>query len=285
MIKKLSKIIKHMLVPHKGNAFRPHALRHKALSLYSIGLFLSQILFGATMYSGPIVMNGEARAIAKNIIVISNTERSRLHLSNVYENETLNKAAEQKLKDMFSKNYWDHTGPNGETAWDFIKESGYTYLLAGENLARGFPSSTETVKAWMDSPTHRANILNNKFKEIGVAVGSGKIKGNLTTVVVQLFGEPRTAFASAKENSNTLQEVAGQTKIMPEFSLANATLPSKTPYFVLWTVILGLIIMDGLMIRRLGLHASKSHVFNLRVSLLMSLAVLALLTFGAVGIA
>lgn len=285
-MKGLSKLAKHLFVPHKGNAFRPHALRHKALSLYSIGLILSQILFGVTMYSGPVIMSGDAKTIAKNIISLSNSERAKINLANIYENEALNKAAEKKLKDMFEKSYWDHSGPNGETAWEFIKESGYAYALAGENLARGFSSSPEAVKAWMESPSHRANILNENFKEIGVAVGSGEIKGNATTVIVQLFGEPKMAFASAEEPAQKNEEIlGGQSKIMPEISLANATLPSKTPYFALWAFIFGLIIMDGLMIRKLKLHTSQSHIFNFRVSLLMSGLVLALLTFGVVGIA
>lgn len=277
---KLKKILKHLLVPHRGNAFRPHAFRHKALSLYSVGLILSQVLFGITMYSGPVLMGGDSKAVAKNIVILSNTKRVQSQLSTLYENETLSRAAEAKLKDMFEKGYWDHTGPSGETAWDFIKISGYQYALAGENLARGFTSSTETVEAWMASPTHKANILNDRFREIGVAVGSGKLRGVDTTVVVQFFGEPKTAFASAAGT-----EVAGSKEIIPELSLRNVTLPSKSPYFVIWTIILALIMIDGVMIRRLGLHASKSHVFNLRVSLLMSLFGLVALAFGFVGIA
>lgn len=280
-MKKIKKILKHAFVPHKGNAYRPHAFRHKALSFYSIGLILSQLLFGATMYSGPMIMSGDAQVVAKNIITLSNKQREDMGISVVYENETLSKAAYGKLKDMFDKDYWDHTGPNGETAWNFINDSGYRYLLAGENLARGFNRSEDVVTAWMESPTHRENILNGRFKEMGVAVGSGRIKGNTTTVIVQLFGEPKTAFASQSSENKVL----GTQKLIPEFSLNNATLPSKTPYFLVWAFLLAMIIVDGVMIRKLGLHASRSHLFNFRVSLLMSVLVLVLLGVGVVGIA
>ncbi len=283
MLKRIKKLFKHLFVPHKGNAYRPHAFRHKALSLYSIALLVSQFMMGTTMYSGPVIMNGDAKAIAKNIIILSNKERDNINLNELYENETLDKAAELKLKDMFNKNYWDHSGPNGETAWDFVSNTGYQYLLAGENLARGFSNSDETVKAWMNSPTHKENILNNRFQEIGVAVGSGKINGNLTTVVVQIFGEPKTAFASAKDSET--QNVLGSQKLIPEFSLDNTTFPSKAPYFALWFFIFGLIIVDGIMIRRLGLNASRSHLFNFRVALLLSAVVLGLMSFGFAGIA
>lgn len=281
MGKNFKRLLKHMFVPHRGNAFRPHALRHKALSVYSVGLIMSQLLLGATIYSGPDVVKMDAESIKKNIVLLSNTEREKNSLAVLSENETLNLAAQKKLEDMFAKNYWDHTGPKGETAWDFISTTGYTYLLAGENLARGFSNSTDTVKAWMASPTHRANILNNSYKEIGVAVGSGKINGNTTTVIVQLFGEPKTVIASAPETTKVL----GEKRLMPEVSLKNATSPSKTPYLLLWMVILGLIIIDGFMIRRLGLHASKSHAFNMRVSIFLSFLALCVLSVGVVGIA
>jgi uncharacterized protein YkwD len=280
-MKNISKILKHLFVPHKGNAFRPHAFRHKVLSIYSLGLILSQILFGATMYSGPVIMSGDAKVVAKNIVTLSNEEREDAGLGTISENEVLSKAAYKKLEDMFTKGYWDHTGPNGETAWDFITGSGYRYLLAGENLARGFNNSEDVIRAWMESPTHKANILNNRFTEIGVAVGSGKLAGNNTTVIVQLFGEPKTVYAAESQGSGVL----GEKKLIPEFSMSNTTLPSKTPYFLIWAFILGLIIIDGVMIRKLGLHASRSHLFNFRVSLLMSLLVLVIMGVGIVGIA
>jgi uncharacterized protein YkwD len=280
-VNRLSKLVKRLFFPHKGNAFRPHALRHKALSIYSLGLILSQVVFGATMYSGPVIMSGDAKVIAKNIITLSNERRESAGFNAITENETLSNAAFKKLEDMFAKGYWDHIGPNGETAWDFINGAGYRYTLAGENLARGFNNSEDVLRAWMESPTHKANILNSRFREIGVAVGSGKLGGNNTTVIVQLFGEPQVAYAA--EGKRT--EVLGEKVLIPEFSMSNATLPSRTPYFLLWAFIFGLIIVDGVMIRKLGLHASKSHIFNFRVSLLMSVLVLAIMGIGIVGIA
>lgn len=279
-MKKLKKLLKHLFLPHRGNAYRPHAVRHKMLSLYSLGLFFSQILLGVTFYSGPVIMNADAKVIAKNVITQSNFERKNNSLSAFYENETLNQAAAKKLEDMFEKNYWDHKGPNGETAWEFIDGTGYQYLLAGENLARGFASSEEAVRAWMNSPTHRANILNSRFQEMGVAVGSGKINGAQTTVIVQLFGQPKTVFAGV-----TKKEILGAERLIPEVSLKNATQPSKIPYLITWTIIFGLIILDGAMVRKLGLHTSKSHVFNLRASLLIAAFTLIILTTGFAAIA
>jgi len=279
---KVKKLLKHFFVPHRGNAFRPHAARHRMLSIYSVGLVLSQLLLGVTAYAGPTISENQSIVMQKNIVSLTNAERSKENLSLLKENEVLDRAANNKLNDMFEKNYWDHKGPNGETAWDFIESEGYVYQLAGENLARGFDTSAEAVAAWMNSPSHRDNILNKRFREIGISVGSGEIKGAKTTLIVQVFGEPKTAYASAQtQNSTVLADKA----TLPEIKISNSTLPSKVPYFLIWTFIFGLILVDGFMIRKLGLHASRSHVFNLRVSLLLAGFGLIFMMVGFVGIA
>lgn len=241
-------------------------------------MILSQFVFGATIYAGPIAVDSDV--LKRNIINYTNQERENNQAKTLYESNVLSKTAELKLADMFAKNYWDHTGPNGETAWDFMEKNNYSYLLAGENLARGYVSSKDVVDAWMNSPTHRSNILNPRFREIGLAVGTGKIKGQNTTVIVQLFGEPKVTVAGEQA-----QSIFGNQKIMPEFSTEMATTPSKYPYFIAWAVIFMLVLLDGFMIRKLGLHSSKSHVFNLRASLLMSFIGLIIMMFGFVAIA
>jgi uncharacterized protein YkwD len=281
-MKNIGKTLKHFFIPHRGNAFRPHALRHKSLTVYSALLIFSQLMFGATMMTGPTITSADAKTVSTNIIVKTNEQRTKASLSPLTENAALSTAAAAKLSDMFAKGYWDHTGPSGETAWQFVDAAGYKYQLAGENLAKGFDNSGEVVGAWMDSPTHRENILNSQFTDIGVAVGSGKIKGANTTVIVQMFGLPKTTFASAPVTS---AQVLGTAKLMPEVNLSNAQIPSKLPYLAIWALIFGLVIVDGVMIRRLGLHASKSHVFNFRVALLMVALGIGVLMIGVVGIA
>ncbi|MDD3480857.1 MAG: CAP domain-containing protein [Patescibacteria group bacterium] len=268
-----------MVVPHRGNAFRPHALQHSALSLYLFGLMVAQVAFGVTLYSGPAVMGANTEALRNNVIVLSNMERQKNGVSALFVNDALNEAAEEKLNDMFDNNYWDHVGPAGETAWDFIAGTGYRYEVAGENLARGFESPEKVVNAWMSSPTHRENILNARFQEIGLAVGSGKIKGGTTTVIVQLFGRPQTAFASQRSST-----VLGEAKLIPELDTQNATLPSRSPYFFVWALIFGLIVLDGVMLRKLGLHTSRKHLLSFRVSLAMSAFMLLLLSIGITAI-
>ena len=96
----------------------------------------------------------------------------------------------QLVNDMFAKQYWAHVSADGKQPWDFISDAGYSYTVAGENLARDFQHADQVVEAWMASPTHKANILHEKYTEIGIAVVEGNLEGIETTLVVQMFGNP-----------------------------------------------------------------------------------------------
>lgn len=83
-------------------------------------------------------------------------------------NGTLNHSARLKSAHIIAKGYWAHVAPDGTTPWDFFNEVGYKYETAGENLARNFSCDEQMVSAFMESPTHRDNILNPYYKEIGI---------------------------------------------------------------------------------------------------------------------
>ncbi len=110
------------------------------------------------------------------------------------ENELLDRDAQMKLDDMFAKQYFEHVSPTGVGPADLAKTVGYAYVIVGENLALGdFGSDEGVVTAWMNSPGHRANILNAHYREIGVAVGKGLYEGHETWLAVQSFGMPLSA--------------------------------------------------------------------------------------------
>ena len=117
-------------------------------------------------------------------------DRARVGLGELKINATLGKAAEIKVQDMLNKNYFSHVSPDNKTPWDFIKNVGYKYLAAGENLAIDFPTAEGVNEGLMNSPTHRANILNKLYTEIGVSVGYGIFEGRETILVAQYFGKP-----------------------------------------------------------------------------------------------
>lgn len=127
------------------------------------------------------------------VVELTNEEREELNQQPLRRNVTLDAAAKQKAKHMAANQYFAHYSPDGVSPWYWFKEAGYVYAHAGENLAIHFTDSSEVVEAWMDSPTHRANIVDSKYTEIGVGTARGTYEGFDTVYVVQLFGTPAEA--------------------------------------------------------------------------------------------
>lgn len=129
-----------------------------------------------------------------NVIVWTNTERAFNGLPLLKENEKLKAAAMAKLNDMFLKQYFNHVSPEGFDSAYLMKNAGYEFIVSGENLAMGdFEDDKKLVEAWMNSPGHRANILNPRFEEIGVAVARGIFENMEVWLAVQEFGLPLSA--------------------------------------------------------------------------------------------
>ncbi len=126
------------------------------------------------------------------IVTLTNQDRQKNNLSLLATNVTLAAAAKLKADDMASKGYFAHTSPEGHTPWYWFSKAGYQFIYAGENLAVNYMESDAVQNAWLNSPTHRANIMNSNFTEMGVATASGIYNGQKTTFVVELFGMPAT---------------------------------------------------------------------------------------------
>jgi uncharacterized protein YkwD len=124
--------------------------------------------------------------------IISETNLQRQEnggLPALTENSRLDQAASAKAQDMFKNQYFEHVSPSGVGPGDLAQKYGYDYIVEGENLILGnFSSEKEVVQDWMNSPGHRANILNNRYTEIGVAIVKGKYKGETVWIGVQEFG-------------------------------------------------------------------------------------------------
>lgn len=124
------------------------------------------------------------------VVEMTNEERQHLNEPDLRRNPTLDAAAKMKAQHMAQHEYFSHYSPDGVSPWYWFNEAGYVYAHAGENLAIHFTDSSEVVEAWMDSPTHRANIVNANYTEIGVGTAEGQFEGYDTVYVVQLFGAP-----------------------------------------------------------------------------------------------
>lgn len=137
--------------------------------------------------------NGMASDMSPSKIVEdTNKERVDNKLNKLSTNEQLTKAAQDKVEDMFTHQYFEHVSPfDSRDVSYWVQNAGYAYKVVGENLAMGdFSSEADLVQAWMNSPGHRANILNSEFTQIGVAVKKDVINGRKTWLAVQIFSSP-----------------------------------------------------------------------------------------------
>jgi hypothetical protein len=186
----MRKHLKNHFIPHEGNDFKPHFVRERNLvgvALLAVAIFGLAFSIKSLITKHPDLLS----AVITGVLVdLTNSSRLSQNLGVLTSNPTLAYAAQLKANDMAEKSYFAHTSPEGRTPWYWFTEGGYKFIYAGENLAVNFVDSEDVVRAWMNSEGHRANILNDKFTEIGIALASGKYNGQDTIYVVQLFGQP-----------------------------------------------------------------------------------------------
>ena len=180
--------LRHLFFPQESNNHRPKILHLTSIFLVIAFLLLTAIPLSSFRYSHPQVLGAYSNISFKDLLLLTNQSRASEKIPALTINDQLSAAADMKAKDMLEKNYWAHNGPDGLTPWDFIKKSGYDYVYAGENLARGFSQAPDVINAWMASPEHRANMLSRNFQEVGFAVREGKLNGEDTVLVVEELG-------------------------------------------------------------------------------------------------
>lgn len=188
------------------NKFLPKFLRSKLLFYGVICLLILRVL--SIVISTDFPKNiFFANITTTTLIRFVNQERLSLGVGPLVENKKLDDAALLKAKDMLEKDYFAHQSPEGITPWYWFLKIGYNYKYAGENLAIGFLNSEDVYRAWFDSISHRKNMVNPNYKEIGTAVLTGDYKGNNTTVIVQLFGTSKAKPVPpiVKEKNNTVK--------------------------------------------------------------------------------
>jgi len=137
----------------------------------------------------------------QSLLVETNEERKSNARQELILNDRLAQAAQAKANDMAKRDYWSHNTPEGVEPWVFIVNTGYEYYKAGENLAYGFKDSDATVRGWMNSPSHRENLLDASFSEVGFGFANSNDyqgKGEVT-VVVAMYGKPLSGVPVANE--------------------------------------------------------------------------------------
>lgn len=183
-------------MPHESNNQKAKILHVTGLTLLSLFLVFFQLAINFAPRVFPRVLGYAANISPSEVIRLTNERRIQAGLGALEENGTLSSAALAKGNDMLAKGYWAHSAPDGTPPWSFFNQFGYKYRYAGENLARDFSSPGGAVEAWMASPTHKENILNGNYKEIGIGVIEGNLSGVDTTIIVQFFGTRSQAQAT-----------------------------------------------------------------------------------------
>lgn len=112
--------------------------------------------------------NSQLNEFEQQVVDLTNQERAKNGLSALKIDPTLSKMAREKSRDMSANNYFDHNSPTYGSPFDMMKHYGIDYRSAGENIAMGQRTPQEVVDGWMNSPGHRANILNADYTHIGV---------------------------------------------------------------------------------------------------------------------
>lgn len=185
--------IHHWVLPTKKNNFHPHVLKPVGLLVFLLIFVTVPFLYNVTSAKQVQVLGYATNISVSDLYSLTNQERAAKGLDALTLDSKLNSAATAKANHMFANDYWAHVAPDGTTPWSFIYASGYNYSVAGENLAKDFNTSSGAVAGWMASPTHRDNILNTEYKDIGFATVNGVLLGSQTTLVVAMYAAKATS--------------------------------------------------------------------------------------------
>lgn len=210
------KHFKNFVVPHKGNNYKPHLLHHESLMAVFMTIIVLEFAFLAQVFIVFDKTKFLASVLPGVLTTLTNEERIDNDVPTLKENPLLVKAAIAKAEDMAKNGYFAHTSPDGKTPWYWLKEVGYSYKSAGENLAVNFFDSEDVTRAWMNSPTHKANIVKKEYTEIGIGVANGVYQGRNTVFVAQFFGTPLAIASTPTTTTSTENRPAPTPKTEPK---------------------------------------------------------------------
>lgn len=184
-------LLKQTLLAHQSNNYRPHLIRRHGLAFALMLVVGIQVVSTLQIDARPRVLGYATNVSVSGLLSATNAERAAAGKSALGLSGKLNTAAQGKANHMIANNYWAHTSPDGVSPWYWFGYAGYDYLTAGENLAYGFNTSDGVVNGWMNSSSHRANMLNGAYEQVGFGIANGSnYQGGANTVVVAHYGDP-----------------------------------------------------------------------------------------------
>lgn len=217
-IKSVKHNVRLIVVPHKKNGYRPHLIRFSGIVAILVAVIGMQL-----GYNG--AKTGNVLGVESNITITSlfnqtNAYRQEIGVGKLKLNDKLDKAAYLKAQDMLAKQYWAHVSPDGTQPWKWVSDAGYNYNEAGENLAKNFTTTNGVMTAWMNSPTHKANIVKSTYQDVGFAVVSGVMDKKPVTLVVALYGEPADQAVASTGTSFAESSQTTQPNILTQFAVS-----------------------------------------------------------------
>ncbi len=206
------KLLKDYFIPHSGNCHKPKFLHPKSLiTIALVVLLIKAATVGFLLLSYPQGARVSSQIVSR-VLELVNADRTEAGFGALAVNQALAASALAKADNLIANDYFAHTCPEGRKPWDWIDRGQYQYLFVGENLAMNFTTADSVHAALMNSPSHKQNILNDRYNDVGIAMVSGQINGRQTNVLVQHFAarnNPHAAIAAIKDSSaGTTREAA-----------------------------------------------------------------------------
>jgi hypothetical protein len=263
-------------LPHPEEKRRATLLLNKSIFTYCLLIVSVGLIFRLIPVYLPGVLGYASNINSADLLTQTNKKRAEAGLPALSTSDKLASAAQKKGQHMFKKGYWAHVAPDGTEPWDFILGEGYDYVYAGENLAKNFGNSKDVVSAWMNSPSHKQNLMNQNYTDVGYAVVNGVLNGYESTIVVQMFGKPRYAKAGAapavqKQNianvpSDSVKAISAEVVEQPEIYTQVEVTPvldvrkaTKILSLVFGGFIIALLVLDMWYSKKMGITKINGH--------------------------
>lgn len=255
IMKKIRHFLAHFFTPRESNNHRAKILHHTNILLTIVFFVLASFLIQGVKAKFPSVLGIKVDISSEQLLFLTNQERRNVGAGELVMDNRLSEAAERKAEDMFKYGYWAHNSPTGKTPWAFIKQAGYKYVYAGENLARGFSTPEDVVRAWMASPDHKANMLSTNYRDVGFAIKLGVLNGEETVLIVEEFGSttipiaksPKIQEVSAAKDAN---EVQANIQIVKKEPLIDISSLTSNVYIAFIGVFIVVFFVDAIVIER-----------------------------------
>jgi len=244
-------------LPHERNNHRPHIFSAMSVAVLIFGIIIFEL--GYVVQTKVVFLNTNflASVLPGVLASLTNESRTANGITSVARDAELDAVAQTVAEDMAAKGYFAHVSPDGKTPWYWLNQAGYSYSYAGENLAVNFTDSQNVQTAWLESPTHRANIMKQEYTRVGFGTANGLYEGKETTFVVEFFATPgvtptekvvpvlavaEPALTTPVTTSSTSAQVLGtETKMSPEVApeksaLAASAVPAPVGWFASFLV-------------------------------------------------